>query len=112
MSDFEYQMKNRGPSPASTSRASITLDRYTRVILTVLTVFCGVIAVELWERQPTALPAAEAQVPDTALQRKQLIEEARHTNDLLERIATRLEKGTIKVRMQAGADREKGERGP
>ena len=44
------------------------------------------------------------------VQRKQLIDEARRTNELLERIAARLEKGTVKVRVEAGS-KDKREQG-
>jgi len=48
---------------------------------------------------------AQAQIPDSGLQRKQQLEEARLTNQLLSEIKVLLEKGTFNVRLQ-GADNQ------
>ena len=55
-----------------------------------------------WAPAPWETPAV-AQIPDSGLQRKLLIDEARRTNDLLSDIRRILEKSTINVRIQ-GAD--------
>ncbi len=57
----------------------------------------------MWLGPGPVLPQAQAQIPDSGLQRKVLIEEARKTNQLLSDIKRLLEQGTLNVRMQ-GAD--------
>jgi hypothetical protein len=52
-------------------------------------------------------PAAVAQIPDTGLQRKQIIDEQRRTNELLEQILDVLQNRTIKVQMSA-SEKERG----
>lgn len=88
------------------------LDRYTRVILTALTVLASVLVVELWGRQPSALPPAAAQVPDSGLQRRQQLDEMKRTNELLATILDRLENRTFKVTIQDGAKPAKGGKQP
>lgn len=63
----------------------------------------GVIAVQLWSTGPSILPEAQAQIPDTGMQRKQLIDEARRTNELLSDILTQLREKPMKVRIVTAA---------
>ena len=67
----------------------------------------GTLAVQVWSNTPSILPAAVAQIPDTGLQRKQLIDEQRRTNDLLEQIVDVLRSKTIKVEL-APSEKERG----
>jgi len=76
-----------------------TLDRFTKCILTALTVLLAVIAVELWGGRPSALPAATAQIPDTGRQRQDILIEARKTNNLLAQILDHLRTKAVKVRV-------------
>lgn len=66
----------------------------------------GVIAIQMWSGGPSMLSEAQAQIPDTGMQRKQLIDEARRTNELLSDILTQLREKPIKVRVvtTAGGD--------
>ena len=66
------------------------------VILTCLRIWLG--PLPLLER-------AEAQIPDAGLQRKQLVEQAQRTNELLSDIKRILETQTLHVRLQ-GADNQ------
>ncbi|RME40920.1 MAG: hypothetical protein D6788_02350 [Planctomycetota bacterium] len=50
-------------------------------------------------------PQARAQIPDSGLQRKQILEEARRSNKLLAEIKDLLQNGTLNVRL-AGADKK------
>ena len=86
-----------------------TLDRWTRCVLVAITVLLTVIAVELWGGRPSMLPAARAQIPDTAAQRQQILVESKRTNELLGRILDHLRTKPIKVRM-VGTDKPKGPR--
>lgn len=83
------------------SRECVMLDRYSRGVLTLLTILAGVIAVELWSLSPNALAPAAAQIPDTAQQRKQIVDEARKTNATLMEILTHLREKSIKVQLAA-----------
>ncbi len=86
-----------------------TLDGYTRRILCVIAVLLAVITVELWQVGPSMLPRAEAQIPDTALQRENIVREARQTNALLKQILEHLRSKPIKVEMD-GTDGGDGKR--
>ena len=66
------------------------------VILTCLRIWLGPFPV---------LERAEAQIPDAGLQRKQLVEAAQRTNELLSDIKRILETQTLHVRLQ-GADNQ------
>jgi len=66
------------------------------VILTCLRIWIGPFPI---------LERAEAQIPDAGLQRKQLVDEARRTNELLSDIKRILETQTLQVRLQ-GADNQ------
>jgi uncharacterized protein YpmS len=95
----------------------VHLDRLTRGVLCLLTALLVVIAVELWVAMPSSAPAAMAQIPDTGLQRQQIVEETRRTNQLLEQILEQLKTGTVKVKWESAdkplTDRQpvKGQRG-
>ncbi len=68
------------------------------VLVTCLRVWTGPVALESTVR---------AQLPDSAAQRKQILDEARRTNQLLAEIKAVLEHGTLNVRNQS-ADNSKG----
>jgi hypothetical protein len=84
------------------------MDRYTRTVLTVIAGLLTVIAVELAYHAPSSTPRAEAQIPDTALQRKQVVDESRETNRLLSAILEHLRTKPIKVETQATDTRKSG----
>ena len=88
----------------------VTLDRYTRCVLTALAALLTIITIELWVGRPSDLPAARAQIPDTGLQRLQQIEESRKTNRLLEEILEHLKTKPILVTF--GADEKKSPEKP
>ncbi|MBN2560687.1 MAG: hypothetical protein JXQ75_07145 [Phycisphaerae bacterium] len=91
-------------------RREFTLDRLTRSVLLVITVLLTVIAIELWAGRPSMLPTAQAQVPDSGLQRNQMIDEAHRTNRLLEEILQHLRAKAIKVEIM-DTDKADGSRG-
>jgi len=82
-------------------RREFTLDRFTRCILTAITVLLTIIAIELWAGRPSMVPTACAQIPDSGMQRNTLIDEARQTNQLLGEILKHLRSKPIKVKMEA-----------
>ena len=59
----------------------------------------------IWLGPFPLLERAEAQIPDAGLQRKQLVEAAQHTNELLSDIKRILETQTLHVRLE-GADNQ------
>ncbi|GMU32913.1 MAG: hypothetical protein HS101_04030 [Planctomycetia bacterium] len=80
---------------------TITLDRFTRGILCALTVLLTIIAIELWVGRPDGVPTARAQIPDTALQRREIVEETRRTNVLLGQILEHLKTKPVQVTIKA-----------
>ena len=89
-------MAVKQPSTDQTGR----VDRYTRVILTIIAGLLTVIAIELAVvTEATSLPRATAQIPDTGLQRKQMVDEQRITNQRLSALLKHLKEGSVKVRI-------------
>lgn len=78
----------------------MTFDRSARRLLIILIGLLAIIAVELAVLRPGPGPQAVAQIPDTGLQRKQLIDETRRTNELLEQIRDHLRHKTVKVALE------------
>ena len=89
--------------------STITLDRYTRGVLTALAGLLTVLIVELWVGMPGSAPTAQAQIPDTGLQRQNLVQETQKTNELLQKIYDQLKTGTIKVKTET-ADKRIGKK--
>lgn len=90
-------------------QSNIRLDRYTRGVMTALVMLLSIIAVELWVALPSAVPSAQAQIPDTGLQRQQIVQETQRTNELLQKILDHLKTGTVKVRLET-ADKRTGKK--
>jgi len=82
-----------------------------RTVLTVIAVLLTVIAVELAFHAPSSTPRAEAQIPDTALQRKYLLDEARETNRHLSAILEHLRTKPVKVELPTTDTRKSGAAG-
>lgn len=85
----------------SMQQNELRLDRFTRGTLAVIAMLLVVIAVELWGTQPSSLPTAQAQIPDSGRQRMEMIDEARRTNDLLAEILGHLRTKPVKVQMES-----------
>ena len=60
-----------------------------------------------WFGDPQVLPIAAAQIPDSGMQRKVLIDEIRKTNQLITQLAATMKTHTFKVRIQ-GTDKHAG----
>lgn len=80
--------------------------RWLRVLLTA---FLALTCLKAWTGSGELNPIASAQIPDSGLQRKQLLEEVRITNQLLAQILNALKTHTIKVQIQ-GTDNNVDER--
>jgi heme exporter protein D len=80
------------------------LRRWVRIfIVAVVAATCA----RVWLGSGVALPQAMAQIPDSGLQRKEMLDEIRRTNRWLEQIHQTLQTETIKVRME-GTDKTSG----
>ena len=62
-----------------------------------LGIFVLATCLRVWVGPEGVLPRAEAQIPDSGLQRRQMLEEIQRTNQLLEEIIQILRTQTIKV---------------
>jgi hypothetical protein len=78
--------------PQPTTPYQSFLRRY--VLPTLIAATC----VRVWMGSPDVVPAARAQIPDSGLQRKQLIESVDRTNALLSEIVDLLKNRGIKLR--------------
>ena len=77
----------------------VTVDTYTRLILTAITVLLTVMAVGLWYESPNAVQAASAQIPDQGQQLAVLIDNAQQMNRSLQEINKMLVSGQVKVQV-------------
>jgi hypothetical protein len=83
------------------TRTETPLRRMVRIfIVAVVAATCA----RVWLGPGVALPQAVAQIPDSGLQRKEMLDEMRRTNRWLEQIHRTLQTETIKVRME-GTDK-------
>ena len=84
-------------------RTTVKVDAYTRVCLTAIAVTLTVLIVGLWATAPVSLTeratAAEAPggIPDAGAQREAVIRAIMTTNSKLDRIASLLESGKLRV---------------
>ena len=79
--------------------------RQNRFVNRVVTLFVALTCLRIWVGPFPLLERAEAQIPDAGLQRKQILDEAKHTNELLSDIKRILESQTLHVRLE-GADNQ------
>ncbi len=79
--------------------------RQNRFVNRLVTLFVALTCLRIWLGPFPLLERAEAQIPDAGLQRKQLVDEAKHTNELLSDIKRILESQTLHVRLE-GADNQ------
>ena len=75
----------------------------------VVVVFGVLTCARVWLGPAQVLPEVHAQIPDSGLQRKELLEEVRRTNQVLAEIKQVLLTQTIQVRLQ-GADNHSGDK--
>ncbi len=76
-----------------------------RLLYGAITFFVLLTCIRVWVGPMTIVKEAHAQIPDAGLQRKQLLEETRRTNELLTEIRQLLKDHTFNVRMK-GADNQ------
>ncbi len=76
---------------------------FNRIVLGVVLLTCF----RVWLGPIPFEQSADARIPDSALQRRQILDEARRTNELLSQIKHVLQAGTLNVRLE-GADNQAG----
>jgi len=82
-----------------------TGGRSARWYRTLLILFLVATCWKVWVGEPQVLPIASAQIPDSGMQRKVLINEVRITNQLLTQLNATLKSHTFKVRIE-GTDKQ------
>lgn len=82
-----------------------TNARWLRGLLTGITVLLAIIAIELSTIMGPIESRAWAQIPDSGMQRKQLLDAQEKTNSILEGIFQHLRSQTIKVKV-VGTDKD------
>lgn len=76
-------------------------SRYVKTVLTLIAIALVAIMIELATLIPTILPTAQAQIPDSALQRKEMTEAIERTNQKLDDLKDVLRTQVLKVRVVA-----------
>lgn len=87
------------------SESSFSQSRSHRLVDRLVVFFVILTCFRIWLGPFSLLERAEAQIPDAGLQRKQIVDETRRTNELLSDIKRILETQTLHVRLQ-GADNQ------
>ncbi|MCF7958041.1 MAG: hypothetical protein K9M57_06280 [Phycisphaerae bacterium] len=82
----------------------VTMDNYTRFILTTLTVLLLFISLALWCQTPSVLPTAEARIPDSGMQLNQINDNLTQLNKTLSGIQKLLVSGNAKVQTMTAED--------
>ena len=76
-----------------------------RLVRGVVSLAILAICIRIWTGPASVIEPAQAQLPDSAMQRRELLEEAKRTNQLLGQIRQLLQSHTFNVRI-AGADNQ------
>jgi hypothetical protein len=77
-----------------------------RIVRMLIAGILAATCVRVWLGPDDVLPRAAAQIPDSGLQRKQMLDEMERTNHLLEQILHTLQTETMKVSIE-GTDNTK-----
>ena len=77
----------------------VTVDGYTRIVLTAITVLLTVLTVGLWYESPSTLESAQAKIPDQGMQLQVMIDLQTQTNQQLAQIQAALLSGNVKVQV-------------
>ena len=78
---------------------TVTVDNYTRILLTVISVLLLALTVGLWYETPSVIPTAQAGIPDSGQQLEKLILKADEINASLAKISVLLTSGKVKVQV-------------
>lgn len=80
----------------------------SRWLRRLLVAFVLLTCLRVWLGPVQVLPRARGQIPDSGLQRKQLLDATRGTNQQLSRILSVLESGTLNVRVVSTDKKDAG----
>jgi len=86
---------------------TVTVDKYTRCILTVIAGLLTVVAVGLWFETPDVVTTAQARIPDSGMQLRQLVDHAQQIDDSIGDLTELLASGQVKVQIVKSAANEK-----
>ena len=78
---------------------TVTVDKYTRVMLTIIAVLLFVLSTAMWFETPNIASTAQARIPDSGQQLNQLIEKTQQINESIADLTTLMTSGKIKVQI-------------
>ena len=78
---------------------TVTVDNYTRILLTVITVLLMVVGVGLWYETPSTVPHAYGRIPDSGEQLNEIIIKVDEINVSLSKMRQLMTSGKIKVQV-------------
>jgi hypothetical protein len=82
------------------------------VLRWLLVAFVLASCVRVWLGSVDVVPQAQAQIPDSGMQRQQLLDATRETNSLLRKIQSTLQDGTLNVRVASTDKTGDGDNAP
>jgi len=78
---------------------TVTVDRYTKVILTIIAVLLTLTVVDMWYETPVNIPSAQAGIPDTGKQLDMVNLNLEKIYDSIQDLQTLLCSGKVKVQV-------------
>ena len=77
----------------------VTVDKYTRSLLTIIAVLLTVLAAGLWFETPTTMAPAQAKIPDSGLQFQRVIDQTGRITTSLDNLTELLISGQVRVQI-------------
>ena len=87
---------------------TVTVDNYTRILLTIIAFLLLVVGAGLWYEAPDTVPAAYGALPDTAEQMNRLIKTTEDIKQSLDETRVLLTSGKVVVQVVAPKDIKSG----
>jgi len=84
---------------------TVQVDRYTKAILTIITIMLILLVIGVWTMMPSTLPRAEAALPDSGQQLETVITELQGVQTKIDRIYDLLNGGKVKVQIVESSDK-------
>ena len=78
---------------------TVTVDKYTRVLLTIIAVLLFVISAGMWLETPNVVSTAQARIPDSGQQLNQLIQNTELIRKSMDDLTKLMTSGNIKVQV-------------
>jgi len=86
----------------------VTVDGYTRILLSVITVLLTVLAVGMWCETPTTIPSAGAQgIPDSGQQLHEISQKLNSIDKSIAELKALMVSGAVKVQVVEAKDTKK-----